>query len=303
MLFGVEMKTCGYCGSDETFEVNTYKHLWDVCGNCGTAYRTLKNKFLFSFIPIRYLRFNEKLAQDVSKIYDNHYNTNQNAEINRKDACEFYEKYIIGEKIEIAGRNVLDISGGGGHFINEFIKYGANVSLTEYNQVSIGYAKKTYGIDVRRFDFNNDSINEVFYDHEKFDVVLLRAAYGFCLNLDKFLKDLKKILNPGAKIIWTSNPLPTLGFFLRWQMADYFQLILRQTDTIIDIHSDNGFTLEKKEEKSIYYTYNNGFIKNLGIIGMSLLYYAPNIYKIPKNTKYNFRDIHGRYSNLIFKNK
>lgn len=292
------MGKCTYCESTNTFQINTYKHLWTLCQDCGTAIRKLKDKFIFSFIPIRQLKVNEELFSDVSKIYDDHYLNEKKMIADRRAADKFHKKYFIDRNMLIEGLNILDISGGAGHFINEFQKYGASVALTEFNKVSVDFARERYNINAHRFDFNTNSINQIF--NEKFDIVLLRCAYGFCIDVDKFLKDLKNILNKDALVIWTHNYQPSIGFFLRWQIPSYIQLILHQPEITIKLHQDNGYVLEKLEQISFFYRYNYGLIKNLGAKFLALLYYFPTVLRIPPN-RFNFRDRRCTCSHLIFK--
>ena len=78
----------------------------------------------------------------------------------------------------------------------------------------------------------------------------------FCLDVPKFVKDLKKILRPNSQIYIDLVP-PTLGVFLRWQFDDYTFLRLYNTKTIINIFEGEGFKLlSTGEHASINYLEN-----------------------------------------------
>jgi hypothetical protein len=125
-----------------------------------------------------------------------------------------------------------------------------------------------------------------------------RAAVMFCLDINKFLSDLKKIIHKETIIIKTDCVLPSIGVFLRWQLDDYTFNILYQSEVIVKIHKDQGFDLFGRDEQLPYiYTLNQSMKFKL----FSLIYEIPATLKTPSHSKFTFKDRFQRASNLLFK--
>lgn len=225
---------CPVCHASELSIINTYKHRWYTCQKCGNAFRVRKEKYLINRLSRFLLKCQPKLGHllpdfsaidDSSRMYD--YMASEEHTRNDEQA-ESFEKFtsriIKKHNIDFNGKRVLDISGGNGNFANKLDGLGARVTMTEYSSVSVEYARKHYGIEAVRFDFQSDCISELL--QEKYDIVLLRAAIMFCLDISAFIHDLKRILHPGSQVLIVSSVPPSLGVFLRWQFDDYTYLRL-----------------------------------------------------------------------------
>ena len=153
---------------------------------------------------------------------------------------DFFTSNILQRNgIQLRGKNVLDVSGGNGYFAKQLQDYGGcRVVLTEYNQLSVDYAREKYGLEAVRFDFQKDCISDLF--SEKFDLVLLRFAIMFCLDPAKFFRDLRRIIHENSLIVIQGSVVPSLGVFLRWEFDDYTYLILYDPDVLINIIKGEG---------------------------------------------------------------
>ena len=291
---------CQVCGNKKTISVNTYKHKWLYCNLCGSASRQRKKRYLFSFTPRFFLKLipklkllveNPEVIDDNSKIYD--YMATEN-HIKRHQVMKVFENFMDGMirkyKINIDGKRILDISGGNGSFIKQFEKYGAVVAMTEYNENSVDYAKNNFHIEAVKFNFNKDSINDLF--KRVFDLIFLRAAIMFCSDLNKFLIGLKRIIHGHTLIIVYDSISPSLGTFLRWQIDDYTYLVLYKPETLIKIFEGQGFELIS-HDTGIPYHFNEGYG-----IKMRLFNY---LYGIVACLRSPDRDRRQKSSHFIFK--
>jgi len=235
--------------------VNTYKHYWYICRMCEDAFRLRKERYLINWLPRFLLRIQPKLAhflpdssviEDSSRVYD-YMATEEHVRHDEKvNAFENFLTTLVDKHgVRFNGKSVLDISGGNGSFAKKLQGLAEAVTMTEFNLPSVEYARKHYEIEAVRFDFQSNSINEIL--EKKFDIVLLRAAIMFCLDVPKFVKDLKRILHPNAQVYLEVVP-PTLGVFLRWQFDDHFYLRLYNTKTIVNIFEGEGFKLVSRSD-------------------------------------------------------
>jgi ubiquinone/menaquinone biosynthesis C-methylase UbiE len=239
-------------------EVKTLKHIWYCCNACGSASRDDRPDFEHTFAfrtSVKTLTKhkppmatsigrNKAIETDVSKLFD-YMASDRHVELHKqqyKVVEGFLETVIRRYGIDVKGKSILDVSGGNGSFIKEFEAMGARVALTEFNQKSVEFARERFGVDARRFDFNADHIGELFKD-KKFDLVFMRFAVMFCLDMSQFLERLKPLLNPGALIVVNGSTEPSLGTMLRFQYDDYAYLVLYDPGALKDIFSKNGFEL------------------------------------------------------------
>ena len=72
----------------------------------------------------------------------------------------------------------------------------------------------------------------------------------FCLDLNKFIQDLKKVLHNNGYIMINNSVIPTLGVILRTQVDEHSYFALRQPQNIIDAFLNNGFSLEYRKDET-----------------------------------------------------
>jgi 2-polyprenyl-3-methyl-5-hydroxy-6-metoxy-1,4-benzoquinol methylase len=203
---------------------------------------------------------------------------------------KFMEQIVKRQNISLKGKSILDISGGNGSFAKNLESQGARVVLTEYSQASVNYAREHYGVKAECFDFQSDSIQEIF--HEKFDLVLLRAAVMFCEDIPRFANDLKKILHPDSQVVLEGVEPPTPAAFLRWQFDDYTYLRMYQVKSVVEFFEKSGYELLDQYEGSSRH-YLDNYSKAMKL--------AQLIYALPvclKNLKWN---LYTHNFNLLFK--
>lgn len=306
--------SCPFCKKTDTFSINTYKHLWQVCNHCGCAsshkkeYHPFVTKFPFALLTsqnidrkeelISMLFGNQATLENSNAIYD-YFTSDLHIQYSINSVQPFVDDIIKRYEIEVKDKNILDISGGNGHFINEFKKMGANVSITEFNTKSVEYIKSNLGIDAYHFDFNKDTLSNVI-PSKKFDIIFLRAAIMFCNDLKKFLTQLKPLLNPNAKIIYTQSVLPTLGVLMRTQFDEYNYQHLYQPETLVSIHEQMGYSLIHTHSDPDQEMYVYDLDKFTLLRDMISEYEREALVQIPYRTPFSFRARDRRRHTLLF---
>ena len=268
--------SCIYCNSSSYSKINTYKHIWWSCNNCGNILCENRSSYIFEFLPkylskfihgeylnkVRYVRGLKNLISDLGR---------------GSNSIDLYDTYLDDGKVDSSGtawegissqlmeefesyglsfsdKNVLDVSGGPGYVIKELSQHCNKAVVTEYSPSTVRRMSEILGMESYQYDFNKDRISDVVND--KFDVVLIRHSINFCKDLNKMAASLKAVLNEGAVVYLTFVP-PTLASCLRWQMEDYIYHVLLKTETVKKIFMNEGFVeIASQTNEASYYTDN-----------------------------------------------
>ncbi len=284
-------KTPDFINESNTFRVDTHRHIWIIDVNNGNAYSiNKKNKSVKSF-------FFQHRKEDPYSIY-NYFSSDGHIQSSIKEGKKLIREIIQKNNISLEGKKVLDISGGNGHVAAEFKKMGARVVLTEVNENAINYAKKNLGIETYQFDFQKDKLSQVV--NEKFDIILVRAAIMFCLDIDAFFSEIEKILNPGGMVILQYCVVPTLGTLLITQNDDYNYLALYQPETLIECCKKHHLFLTYRNDEIDRDPYVYGNDANLKLTLLRMWYEFKALQSIPFESIYPFRARDRQRSNMIF---
>lgn len=179
---------CKFCEGFTLTVINTYKHRWFSCNDCGNIFRQKKAKYLLEFIPEnvfkvipsrkarRFLSSTLKRKSDCAIFYDYYLDETQGQSVTSKGTKweGQADKLVLEMKklgINLTGKNILDISGGPGFLAQELSPLCKKVFVTEYSEIAVDRISKHLGISAIKYDFNNDDIGSLI--HEKFDVVLI----------------------------------------------------------------------------------------------------------------------------------
>ncbi len=290
-------RKCLHCESSNLFIINTYKHRWTLCKECGCAYSYKKNFYLFSFLPYSPLRKNNAAIEEPGAMYD-YFTTPEHLEYVTKHADDFINNFLLKHKVDLKGKKVLDISGGPGRFVKEFERYGATVAVTEINNKAIEYARNQLNIRAEKFDFATDRLQDIF--KEKYDIILLGAALMFCRNLQAFLADAHEVLAPGGLLISHRCVEPTLGVLLRTQCDEYNYQVLYSQQTLLDAHEKVGLKLMAREDENDPELYVYDHDNNPVLEILHYLYEIPAINKMKNYSVFPFRARDRRRSHFIF---
>ena len=254
---------CLYCGSCDVLLIDTYKRWWRCCVSCGTAVPQEKERYLLSFLP--YSDLKKGSVSDPASMYD-YMIEDIHIKWSEREGREYVQDYLNPAGVNVAKKNILDISGGNGYFIKQIKSLGATVTLTEFNRKVVEWARANHEFKVFEYDINRDEL--LARVKEQYDIVFARACIMFAENLDNFVREVNSVLKPGGIVMVNRSMIPTLGILLRTQLDEFSYLILRQVNTIIEEFANQGFELihRKDEIDSTLYVYDHDLLAHWRLV-------------------------------------
>ncbi len=245
----MDITNCKNCKSNDILTVSVFKHQWNYCNNCHNAFSE-KNKtlpFWTYFLPKRFRDIKVLVGnEDSSTTYDKYASDVRKQKVIELAAVHL-KKFKDVYNIDVAGKKVLDLSGGNAHYILQYKNAGAaKIVFTEYSQHLVDYAKNL-GIEAYRYDLNSN-VNLTELLNQQFDLIIFKGNIMFSLRPDKLFLQLYKILNTSGKIINLDCHELTEAVAVRWCHDDYTHLVC-WNNTAIDTYSkENGFKILNKEQ-------------------------------------------------------
>lgn len=292
----MNQNTCPSCGENNRFTLNTYKRYWHCCSVCGTATSEQKNNYPFSMLPYKDLKKGQGL--DEEKMYD-YFVEDIHINWSEREGQEFINDYLLPANFDVSNKRLLDISGGNGHFIKQIEKLGAQITLTEFNKKTIAYAKEKHGFDVFEYDLNLHDLPTV--TKQRYDIVFARACLMFAKNLNSFVDQIRRSLNPGGYVMINHSVIPTLGVMLRTQLDEFSYFILRQPETIIDAFAKHGLSLHHRADETdpSLYVYDNDLLPHWSMVHR--IYEKKGIRTLKNHRDFSWPARDRRRSTLVFK--
>lgn len=270
---------CQVCGSPELSVLRTYKHDWIACTDCGNLTRTLRPRYPAStlvperlgraVLPGRLAAFFYPVPQ-VREAPDQFYAYYQDSAALEPGATKYRTETrdllteLAASGIHLAGRRVLDISGGPGFLARDLSSLASRVVVTEFSPAAVAGMVRHLGVNAVKFDYNADDLAEVAPGPH--DVVLVRYSINFCFDLPRFARSLRRVVAPGGTV-YVSFIAPTLGFLLRWQHDEYTVNRLYTTETMARSFVQEGFTLQVRYRHPGY-----GVMENRGALKNAILF-------------------------------
>lgn len=276
----------------------TYKRYWQVCLKTGTAVSRQRNSYPLSFLP--WAAFKRTPAVDEEKMYD-YFVDDVHVAWAIQEGQDFIRDYLTPAKLDVAGRTVLDISGGNGFVLRQIEKLGATVSLTEINRKTLDFARATHGFEVFEYNLNAHDLAEV--TGQRYDVILARACIMFALDLPKFVDQLRRSLNPGGAVMINHSVKPTIGVMTRVQLDEFSYYVLRQPETIIEAFETGGFTTEHRADETDQSLYVYDHDLTVPWMVLHYLYEFKCILRLKRSNAFNLRARDRRRSTLVFRLK
>lgn len=276
----------------------TYKRFWDVCPKTGTALSRQRSSYPLSFLP--WGAFKRTPDVDEEKMYD-YFVDDVHIAWAIQEGQDFIRDYLVPAKLNVAGKTVLDISGGNGFVLKQIEKLGATVSLTEINRKTIEFARATHGIDVFEYNLNTNDLAQVTGKY--YDVILVRACLMFAHDLEKLVDQLRRSLNSGGAVMINHSVKPTVGVMTRVQLDEFSYYVLRQPETVIDAFEANGFKTEHRADEvdDSLYVYDHDLTRSW--MFLHYLYELKCIRRLKGIDKFELRARDRRRSTMVFRLK
>ena len=274
---------CPVCDATDWEKINTYKHHWYSCNECNSVFAKRKDRYLFSFAPVRAfikllnrlsggrLRFlevdflrDQEVIKDESLRYSRYAGLLKSASgLNPwNEALELQFTRLDQSGIEYRGRRILCISGGPGIFAKKLSEY-SDVVITEFNDDAVRMMKEQLGLDAVRYDLNADRLENVV--DGMFDLVVAESVINFCVDQKSFVASIRKILNNDA-VVLISNDTASLGYMLTWQFEDYIPTTFLHNEAFLGLFYQTGsFSLVGKYQNkynSYWYRVRTGGWRN-----------------------------------------
>jgi hypothetical protein len=274
---------CTNCASVNCSVVRTYKHDWHQCGDCGTVRRERRPSYPLDNFPIRtlinrsilkrlfgatLLRVHEVVAEE-KKFYDLYGEVSAKGPEGTKWAAMTPMRLEDFERcgIYLAGKSVLEISGGPGFLAKAIHPIAKRVVVTEFSQSAADGMAESLGIETVKFDYNNDSIDQCVKG--EFDVIVIIYSLGFCDDVRAFAQSLRAISHDET-VIYVCHSPGSLGLMLRWEFDEYAYTRCREPDEMARCFSEAGF-YERIREDEVSYRYDQNWYDEAGTVVGSML--------------------------------
>jgi SAM-dependent methyltransferase len=288
--------TCNICNSRDLVVLDTYKRHWHCCRKCGTAFSEQKTSYPLAILP--YADLKKGAVPNEEKMYD-YFVEKIHIDWSEREGKEFIDDYLKPASVDVAGKDLLDISGGNGHFIKQIEKLGARITLTEINKKTIEYARKQHGFEVLEYNLNQHDLPAV--TKRRFDVIFARACIMFAKDLAKFADETRRSLVPGGLVMINHSVMPTLGVMLRTQLDEFSYFLLRQPESIIDVFQKHGFELHHRADETdpSLYVYDHDLLRHWRWIYR--FYESRNIRRLAADRRFAWPARDRRRSTLVFR--
>lgn len=264
------MVECRFC-KVKTEVVITYKHYWYCCPKCQCAFRKKRKKYPSEQFPLNlmlafglmlkrlfgkktgfpYYYPNAKMSSDKSLMYEYYSDFEKN-----KYECSKWKKYddefiefLNSAGIVFDGQEVLSVSDGPGAIAVRLKEKCKSFVVTEFNSKAVKLMKEKLGIEVVRYDFAVDNIEDVV-SQRKFDLIFFRSCIEFCQDVEALLNGVKKILKPGGKIYVLVHPY-SLGHSVRWMFDEYTSFVFFSPKKINEFFENAGYQQIHENEKHV----------------------------------------------------
>lgn len=287
---------CKTCNGRDVFTLDTYKRLWHCCRSCGTAESEQKVSYPLSLLP--YADFKKGIVADEEKMYD-YFVEKIHIDWSEREGQEFIGDYLEPSGLDVSGKDLLDISGGNGHFIKQIEKLGARITLTEINRRTIEYAKQKHGYDVLEYNLNEHDLPTI--TQRRFDIVFARACIMFAKDLGKFADEIRRSLTPGGMVMINHSVIPTLGVMLRTQLDEFSYFVLRQPESIIAEFEKHGFELHHRADETDpgLYVYDNDLLLRWRLLHR--FYERRNVARLMRDRAFAWPARDRRRTTLVFR--
>src|SRR4051812_33982241 len=288
-------RPCPTCHGRDRLRIATYKRWWDLCRTCGTGTPEQRERYPLERLPVDIFRRDAEL--DDASIYD-YFVTPSNVAAAKEEAAEFVDGVLGGHGIDVAGKSVLDVSGGNGHVAAAMAGLGADITLTEINRPALEYARRELGLHAVEYRFEESSIAPRV-DGRTYDIVLLRACVMFSENLPGLLRSCREVMNDGGLLMIDRSVKPTLGTLLRIQLDEFSYLILRQPEAVAAACEEAGFAVEERVDEVDADSYVNDHDMDGRRMFLRYLFEIPAVRRLRTARQFDFPARDRRRSRLL----
>ncbi len=129
------------------------------------------------------------------------------------------DKVVLERMVELAHvrstDRVLDVATGAGHTAFGFAPYVCEVIATDVTPEMLAEGEKLkaeYGIHAQRVEFRISDAHDLPFEDESFDVVTCRRAAHHFVDIDRALREMRRVLRPGGRLVIDDRSVPADDF-------------------------------------------------------------------------------------------
>ncbi len=217
---------------DFSIELDTYKSKWLQCSKTGCYKRQQKDSYPYQWVDNQLSRKIPKVRAVATLLgrkqqgtdFYRYYSDVLSSETRGKwkDEFEKVRKQVEGIGLSLIGKKILDVSGEPGFFASDARSVCGEVSVTAFAD-SVALAIQDHlSISANKYDFNTDNLKAIYHG-ERFDVIFIRYAIGFCEDLRSFAQQCRALLKEDGAIYISFSPA-SRAVCARWMFDDYTYL-------------------------------------------------------------------------------
>ena len=234
-------------------KINSYKSIWEYDPTTRCYARKQKLKYPLQFFDNRFTRkipYMKSLAALLGKKPQGvDYYRFYESFIKRRDQGKWINEYQELKKVlkSVYGidlcdpKRILDISGEPGFFARDAQSQGHEVSVTAYAD-NVALAMKQYlNLESKTYNYNSDSLQDIYQGEPGFDYIFIRYSIGFCLDIQTLFSHLRKLLNENGMLIVTYTDA-SRSIIARWMFEDYTYLKQYDTNFLINVLENERYT-------------------------------------------------------------
>ena len=243
-------QNCRNCHSIKTVNFSLYRHRWQYCTDCKTAFSEKKKSLSFwmYFLPKKMHDYRQMLGLNKKGVIYDHYLLEHRRQTVIKLAHESHIPRFQKEfGIDFKGKKVLDLSGGNASYLLQFKDYGVSkIVFTEFSPNLVEYAK-SLGIEAYVYDINGGIPLDTIVKDE-FDVIIFKGNAMFTINPDEFFQSIGRCLTKEGVFLNLDSHIFTEALAVRWCHHHYTHLVCWGRDVMKDIQNRNGFDIVYEQE-------------------------------------------------------
>jgi len=167
----------------------------------------------------------EELMNKYYSLIDSEFYHNRNAEPSNLNIKE-YQSYAEKIKSKIKNGKILEIGCGNGYLLQTLQNNGFDCYGIEPSPMAYSHAKNVLDLHVE----NNFLHNSSFFN-QKFDVIIMVDVVEHLSDMQKFMQQIIRVLNPNGYIFITTGNIESFtakfarsnwGYFISWEHLSFF---------------------------------------------------------------------------------
>ncbi len=121
--------------------------------------------------------------------------------VSNEQLCRVYNRYYW-TALNCKDCDVLEVACGSGVGVGFVDQYAKTITAGDFSNEVLEYARKHYG---SRFDFHQFDAQEIPFENDSFDVVVIHEALYYVPDAQKFVSEARRVLRKGGRLLVTNS--------------------------------------------------------------------------------------------------